>query len=229
MDDDLSQIPFDGEMAEEILRRYTLLYTLSSESGVVKTVLIQKEPKMLTQGLDSYEIEDVSKEHECQIPDYISILDKSVAFNVDGVENIELFSTMNILIECNTHLSTSEKLFCVEICHDRRLPKVERNIICHKTTSQKCQFTYRVQFSLNPYHTQWYRTDLLELLSSLFDETANYIRLETHILELKRFDIKIYTNVPITNVNKLRKIKIKFKNMLPVPLRYVNLDMLRIS
>ncbi|KII62245.1 hypothetical protein RF11_06882 [Thelohanellus kitauei] len=186
-----------------------------------KSIFLKIEEKMLTQGLNpynEYQIEDVTEEHDNKTTKYFEVFDKAIKFDILAKNNIKFWSTFDIRIRCNTQTSTKEKIFIVEICADRRLACFIRNIIYHKETSTKCFFVYRIQFSINPYNQIWYSRNPIEVLCNLYYPSIGYVKLATHTMELKKFKMKIYTNTPITELNKSRKIQMEFTNLLPVSL-----------
>ncbi|KII70548.1 hypothetical protein RF11_13133 [Thelohanellus kitauei] len=222
MNDNISEIPYEGEIVEYMLRRYDVIFVRSQDEKLYKTIIVYNNQKMLTQALDPYQIDDVSKDHGCKIPEYFAILDSRVKFDVSGVRNINFWTTINIEIRCSNYLSTNEKMFIVEICGDRRVSSSLRNIISQKIISKECEFFYRIQFSVNPYNKRWHFVDPLELLYTLFDPSTGYARMETHTMELKRFKMKIYTDTPIHELNTKRKMRMEFQNVLPDPIEDVD-------
>ncbi|KII63126.1 hypothetical protein RF11_09527 [Thelohanellus kitauei] len=215
--DNISEIPFEGEIVEYMLRRYDIIWACSHNNKLMKTIMVYNDRKMLTQGLDSYKIDDVSNEHECKIPDYFRILNKWVEFDASGVRNIYLWKTNNIEISCRTYQSTNEKIFVAMISENSFPSRNLENIISRKIISRQFTVDHKIQFSINPYHTKLHNIRIIDLSYYFFDPSTGFVKFDKYTMELKWYRIKFYTNIPITELNKDRKIKMEFKNFFHEP------------
>ncbi|KII62244.1 hypothetical protein RF11_04696 [Thelohanellus kitauei] len=171
---------------------------------------------MLTQCLDPFQIEDVSKEHEGRNPEYFDVIDKAVKFYIKAVRSIKFGSVVDVEVHCDSHSSPMNKIFIVEVCADRHSPSYLRNIIYCKETKKQNMFNKRMKFSINPYNEKWYSRNRIEVLCNLYDPGIGFVKLATHLMELKKFKIMIYTNIPLTEKNNVRKLKVEYKNLLPI-------------
>ncbi|KII63513.1 hypothetical protein RF11_08042 [Thelohanellus kitauei] len=203
---------------KNLMKRYIWVYDSFINKTENKKIFLKSEERMLTQGLDPCHIDDVSKEHESKIPEYFEAIDKSIKFEVRAGRTFQINSTIDIEILCHSHSSPMNKMFIVEVCAERPKPSCIRNIIYHQDTSEKSLFVYSIKFSVNPHNKIWYSADRIEVLCNLYDPSSGFVKFVNRVIEMKPFSMKIFTNIPITELNKDRTFKMEFKNLLPVPI-----------
>ncbi|KII63519.1 hypothetical protein RF11_08049 [Thelohanellus kitauei] len=225
MNENISGIPHDGQKVKNLVKRYVWVYDPILGETPHKPIFLKIDDQMSTQCLDLYQIENVRQQHECRIPEYYEKIDKSIKFTIQAARNIRLGSTVDIVILCQTYSSTVEKMFFVEICANRRTPAFIRNIIYNKKTSNQSVIVNRIKFSINPHNKIWYSINPIEVLCNLYDPSIGFVKLVTHIMELKKFKMKIYTNIPITELNKDRKLKMEYENLLPIAILDISISM----
>ncbi|KII62246.1 hypothetical protein RF11_06883 [Thelohanellus kitauei] len=171
MNENISEIQYDGPMVKHTMKNYILIFDSIIEGTEYKSIFLKGEEKMLTQGLDRYQIEDVTKEHQCRIPDYFETMDKSINICIQAERNIRFKSTIDIIISFTAHTSPSKKMFIVGITADRHKPSCIRNIIYYNETSNKSHLDYKINFSINPYNKLWYSINPVHIKSR---ERNNY-------------------------------------------------------